>query len=375
MRVNKRARLESYLKFNVKGVGGKVESAQLWLYTTDRSRKASYVTPVSSRWKATRLTWKTRPSAVRGAGAARVRPTVPAGRWRKINVTHLVSKNGYYSFRISGSRGDTVAWRSARASGRRPLLKVWYAVPDAQWSAPVTTTPGEPGAYLLHDTFSHGNGLLTNQYAYWNPTLPAARTPNWETTSGSLFAANGSAWTGVPDNVVPNAASSNGNRSVISRIVSRRSDFGNVRVSVDMLAQGFTSTSETPAVSWDGAHIFLRYQSPYHLYYASVNRRDGVVMIKKKVPGGDSNNGTYHPLTREVKNAHPVPMGQWQKAEATIRTNVDGSVTIAVWVDGRKYAEATDSGTGGPPITKSGKVGLRLDNFNLRWDNFSVAAL
>ncbi|MBK9102893.1 MAG: hypothetical protein IPM90_15765 [Austwickia sp.] len=36
-----------------------------------------------------------------------------------------------------------------------------------------------------------------------------------------------------------------------------------------------TSTAPTPQVAWDGVHLFLRHQSEYSLYYASVARRDG----------------------------------------------------------------------------------------------------
>ena len=37
--------------------------------------------------------------------------------------------------------------------------------------------------------------------------------------------------------------------------------------------------------------------------------------------------------------------------------------------------QATNSGTGGPPITNAGRVGLRGDNADFRFDNFQVTTL
>ena len=58
-----------------------------------------------------------------------------------------------------------------------------------------------------------------------------------------------------------------------------------------------------------------------------------------------------------------------------MRTNADGSVTIRLLSGGQLVVEATDHGTGGPPITSPGRVGLRGDNSNFRFDDFQVSAL
>jgi hypothetical protein len=52
----------------------------------------------------------------------------------------------------------------------------------------------------------------------------------------------------------------------------------------------------------------LRYQSETSLYYASINRRDGTSVIKKKVTGGPDNGGTYYDLTPYVAHAVPYSM-------------------------------------------------------------------
>ena len=227
---------------------------------------------------------------------------------------------------------------------------------------------------LLNEAFPYADGVITNEYAYWNPSSPSARINSvWELTSGSLFASSGRGWTGVPDDTNPNADSSTSNGSAVFRATTRRSDFQNVAVEFRLLNQGMVSTGSTPAVAWDGCHVFLRYQSQYHLYYASINRRDNRVIIKKKVPGGPSNNGTYYDLTSQ--RVYNVPYNSWQQVKATISTNSNGSVTIALYAGGQLLITATDFGTGGPPILNPGRVGVRGDNANLMFDDFTVTAI
>jgi hypothetical protein len=51
--------------------------------------------------------------------------------------------------------------------------------------APAATT----GTVLFQDHFDRPDGLITNEYAYWNPThSDAVISPDWEMTSGSPFA-------------------------------------------------------------------------------------------------------------------------------------------------------------------------------------------
>jgi hypothetical protein len=250
-------------------------------------------------------------------------------------------------------------------------------------SAPTTnpTTPPPPpppvdSKILFSDPFSeYADGLITNEYAYWSPTSPGAKVSSkWELDSGSLFAQGGNGWTGVPNIGVPNANSSTANDSSIFRLTTKEADFGNVAVDFDLLNQGLSSNATTPAVSWDGLHVFLRYQTEYNLYYASINRRDNTAVIKKKIPGGPSNNGTYYELV--AYKPHTVRYNAWQHVKATVKNNADGSVTINLYADGQLVTTATDNGTiGGAPITHAGKVGVRGDNANLKFKNFTVTAL
>lgn len=178
----------------------------------------------------------------------------------------------------------------------------------------------------------------------------------WMVTSGDLRLAQGTARTASP----------------VFRAVTRRVDFRDAEVRFSLLNRGLSSSAATPETDWDGVHVFLRYQSQYHLYYASVNRRDGSVVVKKKTPGGPSNGGTYHDLS--PRKPYPVPYGAWQKIRVLVR-DVPGGVRIEAYAGGRLLVSALDSGTGGPPIRAAGRVGVRADNADIELDDFSASAL
>jgi hypothetical protein len=128
-------------------------------------------------------------------------------------------------------------------------------------------------------------------------------------------------------------------------------------------------------VDWDGVHIFLHYQSQYELYYASVARRDGHVVIKKKCKGGPSNGGSYYPLDNSEISGLPFPLGTWRAVGASVRTNADGTVTIVLYRDGKAYTSATDTGIGCAPITNAGATGIRGDNAEFEFNNFTISPL
>jgi hypothetical protein len=245
----------------------------------------------------------------------------------------------------------------------------------ASWTPLAFCAPPAGGAVLMADDFNRPDGLVTNEYAFWNPgDASDVISPDWDMDSGSFFIQGGAGWTGVPDDIAPNAKSTNGNNSSVFRLNTKRSDFSDVAVSFSVLNQGLNASPSTPAVDWDGLHIWLHYQSEYYLYYASINRRNNTVVIKKKVPPGPDNGGTYYELTPYVP--HTVPYDQWQNITATIQNDPSGSVTIKLYDGNTLLVSATDDGSiGGPPIRGAGKVGLRGDNANLKFDNFIVTLL
>ncbi|MFI7547860.1 hypothetical protein [Actinoplanes sp. NPDC049599] len=233
----------------------------------------------------------------------------------------------------------------------------------------------QAGQRLFRPTFPTTNGLITNEYAYWSPNDPrSVGSKIWDMTSGSLFAYHGNGYSGVPDDRPTDPKSRAGTRSAIFRLTTHDSSFGDVSVQTKLKVRRLSSTRSTPRVSWDGVHLFLRYKSQYHLYYASAARRDGKVVIKKKCPGGRTNKGTYYELTAE-KPGYPIMYGSWQTASATVRDNPDGSVAITLTVGGRLAAKATDRGVGCAPITGAGAIGIRGDNAEFEFTGLRVSSL
>jgi hypothetical protein len=213
-------------------------------------------------------------------------------------------------------------------------------------------------------------GLVTNEYAFHNPlALNAVRSSDWQMTSGSLFARDGAGWTGVPDGRAPDARSRHATDSAVFRLRTRMSDFLNVSVSFQLLVSRLVTTPRTPVQAFDGVHIWLRYQSPNDLYFVSVLRRDGTLMIGKKLADGDG--GRYHDLIRP--RPHRLPLGSWQNVEATI-SNTGSEVLIRLLVNGKLIARAVDDGGSGRTITQPGRVGIRGDNSEFEFRDFRVRA-
>ena len=233
----------------------------------------------------------------------------------------------------------------------------------------VATASPQP---LLSDFTNRPDGLITNEFAFRNPMAPGAKGDAiWELTSGSLFAQGGRGYSGVPDHVSPNAASSNGTNSAVFRARTKRSDFGDVTVAFDLQVQRFYDNTGVPPHAYDGVHVWLRYQSEFSLYAVTVNRRDNIVVIKKKAPGGPSNGGTYYEL---VSQKFPATLGKVQHVEATAHNNTDGSVAIKLAINERQLISVTDSGSvGGPAISHVGRVGIRGDNCEFYVANLTVS--
>lgn len=264
------------------------------------------------------------------------------------------------------------------AAAKDPVTATAAKKPPKQ-KPPATEEPApapNPGSALFREEFDYPDGLITNEYSTWNPShADASLSSTWEMTSGSLFAQNGSGWTGKPDGCSSSSpASEPCTASDVFRLNTKRHDFGNVTVSLDLRNNSLTSSSRTPEEAWDGIHVWLHYQSEYKLYYASFNRRDGHIVIKKKCEGGSENGGTYYELGSGEASGFPIPFGTWQHLAASIQDNPDGSVTITMFRNGAKILSATDSGTGCAPIAAAGSVGVRGDNADFNIDNFVVTA-
>ena len=220
--------------------------------------------------------------------------------------------------------------------------------PDLSGSQPV-------GPPLLLSDFTGRDGLITSA-----EEADAQPSP-WRMTSGSLYRADDAGWTGRIDD-------SSG--SAVFRMVSKAEDFADVDVHLRLRVDRMVSTDRTPEQSYDGAHVWVRYRSPTESYGISVDRRDGAMAIKKKCTGGPSNDGSYYDLVPEQRSAG-LPRKEWQEIDITVVDLPDGAVAISARRDGERI-EAVDTGVGCAPLVGPGAVGLRGDNAELRFDDFTV---
>lgn len=257
-------------------------------------------------------------------------------------------------------------------------------VPDSIFTPPIPVPPTAKPLFVA-DFNSLADGLITSEYAFWNPNdINAKRSADWEMTSGSLFAKALRGYSGVPNDGQVDIASAI-NNSRVFRLTTKRKDFLNVSVKTQLIVVGQSSDAAWPPVSWDGIHIFLRYQTEFDLYYASINRRDGKCIIKKKRKDGPKpeNGGTYTELG--AYTPHAWMPNTIQNVQATIKNQADGTVLIALLAEGKEIMHVIDDGkTGiidgsvgnwGSPIVTPGAVGIRGDNTEFYFDNFQVDTL
>jgi hypothetical protein len=231
--------------------------------------------------------------------------------------------------------------------------------------------PLRDGTPIWHPAFPQGHSLITNERAHNQPDLPGVHTSAaWMVTSGSLFADNGTGWTGPVDGKSPDPDSVRATDSAVFRAVTRRRDFANVTVGLGLDVATMTTTPRTRGREFDGVHLMLRYSSPQNLYTVSMCRRDGTTAIKKKTsvdPIGDE--GTYTTLAQVPLEC---PLRSWGRFRAEVR-NIGDGVRITLWKDGHQVVTALDTGQGhAPPLTTPGRVGVRGDNTEFHLRDFSV---
>jgi len=264
-----------------------------------------------------------------------------------------------------------------RIAGRRPKKPAPAPAPTptptptptpAPSPAPAPAPAPEPSV-LFADAFPGPDGVITSADAFWNPNdSTLARDPGWEGESGTMLRRGETAWSSTAS-------------TRMFRFWTKRSDFDNVRVEMDLRTNGFhPGDASMPAVDWDGVKIWLRRQvvngsssgnGKPALYVAEVNRRQGNVIVQKKCGGQDA----YTTLANTSWSGRPNPprIGVWERVGGAVRTNADGTVTIEVIRDGAVVLTGTDRGGNGcAPITTPAKVGVRGDNTDFNFDNVTV---
>jgi hypothetical protein len=258
-----------------------------------------------------------------------------------------------------------VALAAARHAGSQLPAGIPAGIPAGKASG---SPAGDP--VMFAPSFAGPDRLLTNEFAHWNPgNKRAVMSPDWDVTSGSLFICDGAGWTGVPDTRAVDASSSSGTDSSVFRVITKRRDFGDVAVSLQVRDLRLAAPGATAPAEVDGIHLFLRYQTPAWLYVVSLNRRDDQIVIKKKLPGGPTAGGTYVTLGQAP---YVVPYGAWQSFTVRITGGQDRPVRISVAVGARRILAVSDRGMGGPAIVSPGAVGLRGDYCEFEFRDFRV---
>jgi hypothetical protein len=251
-------------------------------------------------------------------------------------------------------------------------------VEDTEEPAPVeeplpveAPAPVETPDVLFADGFTGANGVITNHYAFWSPDdRTAFRDPNWEMESGCALRQNNTLWSGVPTSGEPNKDCSAGSGSEVFRFWTKRTNFGNVSVSMSLRNNGYAVGSQGER-SWDGVKIWLRRQGAsgsHGLYTVEVNRRQGNIMIQKKCANSDE----YHILEQARPEGAAASIGQWEAVGGSVANQADGSVKLTMVRHGKTVLQARDTGVGCAPITSAGRVGVRGDSTNFNVDDFTV---
>ncbi len=118
---------QSYLRFNVTGVTGTVQSARLRLFVRNGSANAPSLYSTDNTWTETGITWNNKPAAT-SAAIANV-ATATAGTWSEYDLTGHITGNGTYNFVLLPDSTDGVQYDS-REGTSPPQLVVTSGGPD-----------------------------------------------------------------------------------------------------------------------------------------------------------------------------------------------------------------------------------------------------
>ncbi|MET0489027.1 MAG: DNRLRE domain-containing protein, partial [Acidimicrobiales bacterium] len=101
---------QSYLRFNVTGVTGTVESATLRLFVRNGSANAPKLFFTDNTWTETGITWNNKPAAI-GAAIADV-TTATSGTWSEYDLTGDITGNGTYDLVLLPDGSDGIQYDS-----------------------------------------------------------------------------------------------------------------------------------------------------------------------------------------------------------------------------------------------------------------------
>ena len=207
---------------------------------------------------------------------------------------------------------------------------------------------------------------------------PKSVPGRWYVNSGTLHLRPGFGWTGDLSDPMEN--------SQVFRLLANPDkplpkDYEvHFRIKVNRVC------SEKPE-DWHGVHVFLRYRDQFNLYYASIFRADGRIVIKKKLESrdhraeGTENGGYYYPLSPYTQISNPLGKPGWHNVAVGIQ-----GTPAEIWmkIDGQEVLRAKDSEKIGDPsltaarpplLIEEGTTGLRGDYTDFEFSSFEVVGL
>lgn len=172
-------RVETYVRFNVAGVGIAVQSAKLRLYASTSTTDGPAVYPASNTtWSETAITWANRPP--RSTAGTADQGAIAGKTWVEFDVTPLVKGDGTYSFVLAQPGTDGVDLLSRESAFDRPQLIVTPAspvspVPPAS-AVPPGFVAGNGSQFQLDGQRFRFTGLNLHQALM---TVPVASCASW----------------------------------------------------------------------------------------------------------------------------------------------------------------------------------------------------
>ncbi len=130
---------ESYLRFIVAGISGKVTNARLRLRSAGDTVDGPQLRGTSNAWTESGITWQNRPPATTGVVADT--GAIAQGEWIEWDVTSLIAADGSYSFQLANTSTDGVAFRSREFSNVPLRPELVLAVSNDAYVRPRGATP------------------------------------------------------------------------------------------------------------------------------------------------------------------------------------------------------------------------------------------
>ncbi len=210
------ANVESYLRFNVTGVTGNVESARLRLSATTETVDGPALRSAGTSWTETGLNWSNKPSV--GSTIIDDRAAIPANTYIEYNVKPLVTGDGPVAFALLPTSSDGIDFASKEFAdaARKPVLEM--LVQSADHTAP--TAPADVAAQAID---------ARRVDLSWTPATDNRGVTNYEIyRDGSLLATTGNVTSFSDTTVQPQttyaytvkALDAAGNRSPVSNSAS-----------------------------------------------------------------------------------------------------------------------------------------------------------